>query len=367
MEKQVGLAQLGSYSKALVELGMERYCNHSKVIRYADGLPVFTCTLPPLYSAPYANSQVNNMFSVMQNRPLPNLVSIALTDKCNARCEHCSFYTDLDEPGRATLTLEELKDVVRQSQELGASVIDFVGGEPLMYPHWRELLESVDKRKTHLLMFTNGWFLKDAAADLKKAGLGAIFVSIDGSTAESHDKKRGLPGLFDKAMEGVAAAKAADLTVGFSCCVDEQGFKDGELDNIIELAKRQGVHEVLVFDAMPVGRLSERDDLDGLVGATAGATSWIDRMIDHVKKYNDDKSYPGVLIYAYMTSFKALGCMGGACYYYVSPYGDVCPCDFHHHKFGNVKEERVYQIWDKMISKMGCNGCNWTGCWTKHK
>jgi len=360
MTKKVSVKSLANYQKMLTELGMDRYVGHHKIIRYVDGLPTYSLSIPPLFSSAYANSQVNSMFRVIQNRPLPNLASIALTDKCNAKCEHCSFYSSLDDPGKQMLTADEFKYLIRQSQDLGVSVINIVGGEPLMHPQWQEIFESVDKRKSHLVMFTNGWLLSESAAGLKSAGVGGVYVSIDASSAELHDHKRGLTGLFDKAMIGIAAAKKADLTVGISCCIDEQAFESGELDKIIELGKQHGVHEVLVFDAMPVGRLNKRDDL-------WGQKTWLDQMIEHVQFYNQDESYPGILIYAYSTSYLSNGCTGGTGYFYVSPYGDIYPCDFHHHKYGNIREEKLAMIWDKMVQKLGRNGSNWTGCWAKQK
>jgi len=206
-------------------------------------------------------------------------------------------------------------------------------------------------------VFTNGWFLAESAADVKAVGIGGVYVSIDSSQSKIHDQKRGIAGLFAKAMDGIAAAKKADLTVGISSCIDEQAFESGELDNIIELAKRQGVHEVLVFDAKPVGRFCDRNDLKGSL--------WTEKMFEHIKKYNDDEKYPGILLYARATSHTGLGCPGGTCYFYMTPYGDICPCDFHSHKFGNVREEKLPLIWDKMVQQLGMHGSNWHGCWAK--
>ncbi|MDR1539372.1 MAG: radical SAM protein [Clostridiales bacterium] len=365
MAKRIRLKVLENYTKSLTELGMQRYLGHHKVIRFtSEGYPVYSISLPPLLSPAYANSEINSKYRVIQNRPLPNLASIALTDVCNAKCEHCSFFNSLDDKTKEPLSVEEMKDLLRQSQDLGVSVIDFVGGEPLMHPHWREIFESIDKRKSHVFIFTNGWFLAGAAADLRASGVGAVYVSLDASTAELHDRKRGLPGLFDKAMEGIAAAKKADLTVGISCCIDEEGFSSGELDNIIELGRKHGVHEVLVFDAMPVGRFQKRDDL---ASEKWSQTTWLDQMMEHVRKYNKDENYPGIYIYAYTTSYLSNGCTGGTGYFYVSPYGEVCPCDFHHIKYGDVREEKLYMIWDKMTRQLGRNGSNWTGCWAKQK
>ena len=354
------------FTRAQAELSIERFCGHEKIIRYADGLPVYTNLMPPLCSTAFANFLISLMFRILQNRMMPYLASFALTDECNANCQHCSFFTSLDDPNKTPMTAEELKNAIRQAQDLGVSVINIVGGEPLMFPQWREVFQSVDKRKSHLLMFTNGWFLAESAADLKAVGMGGVYVSLDASTAEAHDRKRGKEGLFAKAMEGINAALKADLTVGISCCIDEKDYESGELDRIIELGKRAGVHEVLVFDAIPVGKYAARDDLRGEGGVVGTSNStWLDSLIDHVRPYNTDKSYPGVLIYSYSSSHLSRGCTSGVAQLYVSPYGEICPCDFYHPKFGSLREEKMYLIWDRMSQQMGAHGTCWTGCLSK--
>ena len=85
-------------------------------------------------------------------------------------------------------------------------------------------------------------------------------------------------------------------------------------------------------------------------------------MIKFTAKYKRDSSYPGVLVYAYATSFRSTGCSGGTSYFYVSPYGDIYPCDFHHQNFGNILEQPLYMIWDKLSSDPRFQQASWRGC-----
>jgi radical SAM protein with 4Fe4S-binding SPASM domain len=110
-----------------------------------------------------------------------------------------------------------------------------------------------------------------------------------------------------------------------------------------------------VFDALPVGRYKTREDLKQ-------HKDWVEDMIEHSKKYNRDESYPGVLIYAYSTSHRAVGCSGGTSYFYVTPYGEICPCDFYHARFGSIREEPLYKIWDRMSSSDDFTKTKWGGC-----
>lgn len=286
---------------------------------------------------------------------MPNLMSFAINDVCNAVCEHCSFFTGVDDKSRKVMNLEQSKTVIKEAQELGVSVINFVGGEPLLREDFPEILKSVNKDLSTTVMFTNGLLLEEKIEALKKAGLDSVYISLDSSDPVIHDKFRGRKGLFDAAVKGIRKAKKIGMSTGISCCISPETFLKGELDKIIELGKSIGIHEVVVFDAMPTGRYKHRKDL-------IDNHDWVEAMIQSTVKYNQDLSYPGVVLYAYATSHRSVGCSCGTSYLYVSPYGDIMSCDFNHVKFGNVLTEPMYKIWDKMTSLPEFRQAKWGGC-----
>lgn len=348
------------YSDELIKRIYLIYLNHNKIIHFRDGYPVYSLSSPALFSKPSANFFARLAFRVIQNRPTPNLMSFAVNDQCNAHCDHCSFFTSIDDKTKQVLTTKECCQVIADAQELGVSIINLVGGEPLMRADLGEIIKSIDKSLSTTTLFTNGWLLSERAEELKASGLDSIYVSLDSVDAAVHDQKRGLVGLFDKAVAGIKCAKKKGFSVGISCCLDKNSYGQGELDRIVEFAKSLGVHEVVVFDALPVGRYESRDDL-------RNHQDWVEEMIGYVKKFNQAEDYPGVLIYAYSTSHRAVGCSGGTSYFYVTPYGEICPCDFYHARFGSVREEPLYKIWDRMSSGEEFAKTKWGGCRVKEK
>jgi len=290
---------------------------------------------------------------MIRGKNAPNLMSFAVNDKCNADCEHCSFTAGLKK--RNELTIEQCKQVIKDGQDLGVTVINFVGGEPLLREDLPEIVRSVDKDLSTTVLFTNGWFLPERAGELRRSGLDSVYVSIDSADPDKHDDFRGKKGLFKKATEGISKARSLGMSVGISCCMTPESFKEGGLKSMAELGKKTGAHEILVFGAIPTGKYKERQDL-------IGNFEWIEEMIDSSKVYNENAAYPGILIYPYSSSHKCVGCSGGVCYFYVSPYGDICPCDFNHTIFGNLLEEPLYKIWDRMTSLKDFECVKWGGC-----
>jgi MoaA/NifB/PqqE/SkfB family radical SAM enzyme len=343
------------YTYDYVEHLYKIYLNHNKVIHYRDGYPVYSLSTPALFSKPAAHFLARSLYRTIQNKNVPNLLSFAVNDICDAACEHCSFFTGVDDKSRSELTLTQCQYLIKEAQELGVSVINFVGGEPLLRPDLPEIIGSVNKDQSTTVLFTNGSHLYDRAVELKKAGLDSVYISLDAAEAAKHDQFRGKKGLFDQALKGIARVKSLGLSTGISCSITPEAFHAGELARIIELGKRIGIHEVLIFDALPTGRYKHRADL-------VDNPDWIEAMIESVIPYNQDASYPGVVAFAYMTSHRSVGCSCGTSYLYVSPYGDVMSCDFNHARFGNVLETPLYRLWDEMTSLPDFQQAKWGGC-----
>jgi len=331
------------------------YLNHSKVIHWRRGFPVYSLTTPAAYSKPQANFMARQVYRGIQNRNLPNMMSFAINDVCNAFCKHCSFFGGVEDRKRTTLNHEESVSLIAQAQELGVSVINFVGGEPLLRADLPELISAVDKDLSTTVLFTNGLLLEEKLEQLRMTGLDGIFVSIEYADAAKHDEHRGRPGLFDKAIAGIKKAKSMGFSVGFSACITPESYRDGELGRIIELGKKVGVHEVLVFDALPTGRYTFREDL-------IDNPDWVENLIHEVSRYNRDASYPGVFAFPYAASHRSVGCSCGTSYFYASPYGDIMSCDFNHTGFGNLREKPLYKIWDHMTTLKEFSSAKWGGC-----
>jgi MoaA/NifB/PqqE/SkfB family radical SAM enzyme len=346
------------FSSSLTDRLYRIYLNHSKVIHFRDGHPVFSLTTPALYSKPAANMMARSLYRGIQNKNIPNLMSFAVTDVCNAHCVHCSFYEAIDDKSRHVMSLDECRKLIHAAQELGVSMINFVGGEPLKRPEILEMIRSVDKDLSATSLFTNGWALSQMAAGLRQSGLDGVYVSLDSTEAAKHDEFRGLPGLFSRAVDGVRAALRTGMSVGISTCITPEGFAGGDFERMVEFARELGVHELIVFDAMPSGRFRNRADL-------FDNEQWKDEMIRRSEPYNADASYPGILIHAYTVSHRSAGCSCGTSYFYANPYGDISSCDFNARSFGNVLDEPLHAIWERMTSQEAYREAKWGGCKVK--
>jgi cyclic pyranopterin phosphate synthase len=185
-------------------------------------------------------------------RPI-NYLRISVTDRCNLRCVYC-----MPEEGVALmphsdiLTYEEIHTVAKVAAGMGINKIRLTGGEPLVRLGLADLvkmlagIEGIDD----LSLTTNGIMLAQHAAELKKAGLRRVNVSLDTLKPERFARITRC-GELEDTLKGIAAAKAAGLEPVKINMVVMAGVNDDELIDFARKTVEDGWH-VRFIEHMPV-------------------------------------------------------------------------------------------------------------------
>ena len=183
-----------------------------------------------------------------------NNMRISVTDRCNFRCHYC-----MPEEGMTwmkkdeLLTFEEIARVVNIVARLGVNKIRLTGGEPLMRKELHLLVEQISRiAGIHdIAMTTNGYFLKEQAAVLSKAGLKRITVSMDSldilTFAEVTRRD-----YFDKVWEGLETLQGLQFSPIKINVVLMRGVNDNEIEKFAELARTKPFI-VRFIEYMPIG------------------------------------------------------------------------------------------------------------------
>ena len=87
----------------------------------------------------------------------------------------------------------------------------------------------------------------------------------------------------------------------------------------------------------------------------------MEELIDLAAATHRRRGYPGVHAYAYSKSARGLGCSGGVSHCYVSPYGEVCPCDFNPDSMGSLRQLPLHTLWDRFAER-GYASSSLDGC-----
>jgi len=110
------------------------------------------------------------------------------------------------------LPLESLKSVVEQAIPLGLLGVKLTGGEPLLHPQIREILEFICIKNIRLIVETNGILCThEAAKAIFLCRDAFVSVSLDSPESGAHDYIRGVKDSFDRAKDGISNLVKAGL------------------------------------------------------------------------------------------------------------------------------------------------------------
>jgi radical SAM protein with 4Fe4S-binding SPASM domain len=151
-------------------------------------------------------------------------VSIRITDVCNLRCHTCGQWGDhgflhsksLAELKKEEVTPERYLEVFADLVAHGHRPLIYLwGGEPMLYEGTLPIIKGAAKMGLPTSIATNGTRVAARADELVEAPLFLLQMSIDGHTAESHNRARPAAGKADnfadinKALAEVRRARKA--------------------------------------------------------------------------------------------------------------------------------------------------------------
>lgn len=141
----------------------------------------------------------------------PTNMSLCLSMRCNLNCVMCRQNRHCKEvPMNRRWFAKERELPLKDWISVLDQIVSFrpwlfvTGGEPILYPHFREFVEEAKKRRFVVHLQTNGTLLSKEADFVVGAGVEAVTISLDG-TREIHDRIRGRKGTFDLVANGVQA------------------------------------------------------------------------------------------------------------------------------------------------------------------
>lgn len=151
----------------------------------------------------------------------PYYLFVRILEACNANCFMCRFARSTDgfRADRAVVA-----GIIARARSEGIRVVRFTGGEPLMHSDLVGMVADVRALALNSSIITNGYRLARMAPTLAEAGLDQVVVSIDAADADHHDAFRGTPGLFQRAIDGLVAARRHGIRLRVNTVVGPHNY-----------------------------------------------------------------------------------------------------------------------------------------------
>ena len=145
--------------------------------------------------------------------------SLELTPLCNMNCDMCYIRlspTEMAARGKLR-TVNEWIALSEQMQRAGVLFLLLTGGEPLLYPGFKELFTHLKKAGMILTVNTNGTLIDEEWADFFAKNLPRrINITLYGSDANVYNNLCHYPEGFEKVLQGLKLLKDRDIDLKIS-------------------------------------------------------------------------------------------------------------------------------------------------------
>ena len=289
---------------------------------------------------PYPSRAFDRFCETVVNRKrVPLSTYLAVTHECPYSCGHCS----VSGRRRDELSPEAMLDVVAQIKALGTCTLGLTGGEPLLRGDVEDLVAEAGPEMATIVFTTGRGLDETRARRLAEADVTCVTVGIESDDPAAHDAVRRSAGSFAEAAEAVQNCRAAGVYTAVSTVGTRERMASGELERMYAVATAWGVGEFRVLAPVATGR-------------RAGCASFMltgdeyRRLGDFHVTHNRRRGGPAVACFAYLESDEMFGCGAGYHHLFIDAAGNICPCDLTPLSFGNLSDQPLADIWQRMAS-----------------
>ena len=289
---------------------------------------------------------------------------IEITNKCNERCIHCYI------PHKFKIhTIDEsiFYRTIGELDRLGIVSLGISGGEPMLHPHFKELMTAVKKLNVNITLLTNLTLLTEEHIELFKDSRITVIPSLYSLNESHHDYITKLPGSHKKTMDGILRLRDNNIPVQINC-----PLMKANQDDYLELIRWAKTLNIIVKTDNCIIARSDRstDNLENRIDL-ADVSKIMDDLIEEnetFKKVISADDYEAQCERLFKDQ-QGKWCGVGITCCAIDSECNVCPCpswsDFN---CGNLKEDSLVNIWNnadkfqyiRSLSKkdfVKCNTC----------
>ncbi len=304
-----------------------------------------------------------------------------ITGSCNLNCTYCR---EKATEGLHHLPLEAILRIIDQFADLKVRMVSISGGEPLTLKFLPQVLEYLRGKVETIGLTTNATLVSERNVGFIRDFFDGVQVSLDGSSAEIHDRFRG-EGSFNLTTTAIRLMVERGINVMPRLTICRENLSDTA--EYVRLAHRLGMKSAYLrrmipagnskgVDPIPADRLKEAFRVAFQVGQElglhVGSADYFSQLeFDAKEREKAERNlaeHPGELL---------SGCSIGTEAFYLAQDGKVLFCPYLPVYCGDMTKEHLSEIWatSKMFKisrnlrwniegkcgrcrfKMACGGC----------
>lgn len=194
---------------------------------------------------------------------IPLSGTFELSPVCNFSCKMCYVrrtMSQIKKEGKQIQYWMEWVRLAEQCKQEGMLYLLLTGGEPFIYPHFRELYMKLHSMGLLISINTNGTMIdEETVAWLKNVAPIRVNVTLYGASGKTYEKICGDASGFEKAKRAILLLKAAGINVVINGSMIPENESD--VEDIIRFGKEHGIFtRISTYMFPPVRREREFSD-----------------------------------------------------------------------------------------------------------
>jgi len=282
--------------------------------------------------------QSKNVYPKELDSPLG--CQLELTHRCNLRCKQCYNQSGCSKPD---ISFDKWMDVARQLVDMNIFECVISGGEPLLLgDKLYKIMDVLDDSGVRFIFVTNGLLMDERKVKrLSKYDYYWIQVSIDGSRPEIHDKIRGVKGSWKKAVNAAKMISQAGLPLVVSHVIQRDNID--YIDEMLRASHLLGAKRMITGKFTFSGRaILNKGEIDIENNKVRKAYQLLKL------RRNEYEGRMDIMTSTDPTFYLRYRILEPSSVLLIRPNGDVkvdCILPF---KIGNVLDEKISSIWERI-------------------
>lgn len=301
---------------------------------------------------------------------IPIAGNIELLPLCNMDCKMC-FAKMTKQEMEAHSPMHNYKEwlsVAKQMSDAGMIFLLLTGGEPFLYPHFKELYLGLKKMGIIVSINTNGTLINEEIADyLASDPPRRLNITLYGASDETYGRLCRNPHGFTQVMKAVKILKNRGIDIKFNCSLTPENIDEQE--TIFNVAKELNIPIEMGFYMFPPIRKNNIGNVQFRLTAkdAAKARFTYERLQRTSKEFNDYVSFAlkSYNEYQQINDYKSgYTCRSGNSVFWINYDGTMSACSFTNDYQINIFENNFVESWEllkKHVSSsnlsMKCHKC----------
>jgi MoaA/NifB/PqqE/SkfB family radical SAM enzyme len=261
----------------------------------------------------------------------------------------CNIW-QIEEP--AELSVDIFKNLSSELRYLNLS-----GGETFLHPNLIDIVKTVNESapKAKIIISSNGLATDLILKSMKKIreidSRVGVRISLDG-IGKMHDEVRGIPGIYEAVMKTIKELQAIGVTdLGFSFTIMDKNVH--HLKDVYKLSKKMNIELALavvqnsdIYFSKGDNKMTFIDDLKNNLNFVIDSElkTW------NPKRWGRAYYNYGLKLYAEKNK-RLLPSGAGFDSLFIDPEGNIFPSNLINLKMGNIKENKLDDIWQGLQAK----------------